>query len=269
MATIEIGGKPLRVPAVVTPISAVSTDVGIEIVYTGPQASATVEVAAGGDMTLKIGALGAEAVDTTIGSPNLDGVFDLSSPAAAVDTYGELIDLINVNPYWKARLVGVMRSDLTNNTLITRSAAQCKNVVVSLLRDTTVILTATVYVIGTRLSRLSLLGGDNGGIINGITRIEGIGTSAGAHALQVYSCNPQTKTDTLIFTGTVASATAYEYNDVDFGAIGAILSKPNEELYVRHQADTATITSPRLQVQGFHQYLGQSAPSRRSMISDV
>lgn len=267
MATITISKSDTIVPAVVTPITAVSTDVGIQIVYTGPEASATVEVAAGGDMTLKIGALSSEAADTTIGSPNLDGVFDLSTPAAAVNTYGELIDLININPYWKARLVGVLRSDLTNNTLITLSATQCKNIVVGLLRDTTVILTATVYAIGTRLSRYNLTGGNDGGIINGITRIEGIGTSAGAHELQVYSCNPQTKVESLVFTGTVASATAYEYNDVDFGALGALLSKANEELYVRHQADTATITSPRLQVLGYHQYLGMSAPSRANVIS--
>ena len=263
--SVLLDGK--RHPHLITPITAVSTDTGIQIIYVGSQASATVEVAAGGDMTLKHGASGSEAVDTTIGSPNLDGVFDLSTPAAAVNTYGELVDLINATANWKARLVGVQRSDLTDNTLITRTAAQAKGVVVSLLRDTTVILTATVYAIGNRVGRLSLLGGNDGGIRHWITRIEGIGTSAGAHALKVYSCNPQTKVDTLIFTGTVASATAYEYNDIDFGAMGGLCSKTNEELLVQHEADTATITAPRLQIQGYYEYLGMSAPSRYAVIS--
>lgn len=74
----------------------------------------TVEVAAGGDMTFKI----AGAADTTTGSPSLDGVFDLSTPAAAVDTVGELVNLINTTgSNWVAVLVSCLASDLTNNTM--------------------------------------------------------------------------------------------------------------------------------------------------------
>jgi len=79
----------------------------------------TVEVAAGGDMTFKI----ATVADATTGSPTLNGVFDLSTPAAAVDTMGELVNLINTTgSNWKAALVGCLASDLTDNTIDTLSA---------------------------------------------------------------------------------------------------------------------------------------------------
>lgn len=79
----------------------------------------TVEAAAGGDLTFKL----AGAADTTIGSPNLDGIFDLSTPAAAVDTMGELVNLINTTgSNWKAVLVSCLASDLTDNAIFTLSA---------------------------------------------------------------------------------------------------------------------------------------------------
>lgn len=79
---------------------------------------ATVEVAAGGDMTLKI----AGSADTTTGSAS-NGIFDLSTPAAGVDTMGELVTLINTTgSNWTAVLVGCLASDLTDNTLTTISA---------------------------------------------------------------------------------------------------------------------------------------------------
>ncbi len=92
------------------------------IKYRGVTAGqATVEVAAGGDMTLKI----ATVADATIGSPNLDGVFDLSTPAAAVDTMGELVSLINsTGSNWVAVLTGCLAADLTNNTITTISATE-------------------------------------------------------------------------------------------------------------------------------------------------
>lgn len=78
----------------------------------------TVAVAAGGDMTLSTGA----GADTTTGSPTLNGVFDLSTPAAAVDTMGELVNLVNTTgSNWKMVLIGCLASDLTDNTIDTLS----------------------------------------------------------------------------------------------------------------------------------------------------
>lgn len=76
----------------------------------------TVEVAAGGDVTFKI----AGAADTTTGSPLLNGVFDLSTPAAAVDTMGEFVSLVNTTgSNWRAVLVSCLAADLTDNAIDT------------------------------------------------------------------------------------------------------------------------------------------------------
>jgi hypothetical protein len=84
----------------------------------------TVEVAAGGDLTFKI----AGSADTTTGSPSLDGIFDLSTPAAAVDTYGEFVNLVNTTgSNWRAVLVACLASDLTNNTLDDIAATDASN----------------------------------------------------------------------------------------------------------------------------------------------
>lgn len=103
----------------------------------------TVAVAAGGDMTLSINGAG----DTTTGSPTLNGVFDLSTPAAAVDTMGELVNLINTTgSNWKAALVGCLASDLTDNTINTLSttdAATPKGV--ALLSDNAVAHSSGVF----------------------------------------------------------------------------------------------------------------------------
>jgi hypothetical protein len=96
------------------------------IKYVGTTAGKpTVEVAAGGDMTLKI----AGSADATTGCasgtcPN-SGVFDLSTPHASIDTMGELVNLINTTgSNWRAVLVGCLAADLTDNTLTTFSAVE-------------------------------------------------------------------------------------------------------------------------------------------------
>ena len=91
--------------------------------YIGSEASGTVTVAAGGDMTFKHGALSSEAVDGGIGA---SGVLDLSTPAAGLDTMGELVDTINASANWRAILVGARRADSTDNTLAALSEAQAK-----------------------------------------------------------------------------------------------------------------------------------------------
>lgn len=71
----------------------------------------TYEVAAGGDLTLKI----AGVADVTTGSAS-NGIFDLSTPAAGVDTVGEFVNLVNTQgSNWVAVLVSCLASDLTDN----------------------------------------------------------------------------------------------------------------------------------------------------------
>jgi len=87
--------------------------VGIVVMYVGDEASATVTVGAGGDITFKHGDLAAEAVDDTIDSGgNDDGVIDVSDSGA--DTMGEVVDLINASANWKAYLKDAIRADSSN-----------------------------------------------------------------------------------------------------------------------------------------------------------
>lgn len=133
----------------VNPISGISTSTqagspAIIVRYVGSTAGKpTVEVAAGGDMTFKI----AGSADTTTGSPSLNGIFDLSTPAAAVDTYGELVNLINTTgSNWRAVLVGKLASDSTDNTLFTLSATDAAGPKgVALYADDTVATTGTTF----------------------------------------------------------------------------------------------------------------------------
>jgi len=85
--------------------------------YVGTANSATVAVAAGGDMTFEVSAV----ADTTV---NTTGSIDLSTPAGTVDTYGELVDIINASANWTAVLVDVLRSDSTDNTLAEQATIQ-------------------------------------------------------------------------------------------------------------------------------------------------
>jgi hypothetical protein len=57
--------------------------------------------------------------DTTVGSPTLNGTFDLSTPGAAVDTMGELRDLWIQSANWDIVLLGARRASLTNNVILT------------------------------------------------------------------------------------------------------------------------------------------------------
>ena len=103
----------------------------------------TVEVAAGGDVTFKIAAV----ADATTGSPTLNGVFDLSTPAAAVDTMGEFVQLVNsTGGNWRAVLVSCLAADLTDNTVDTLTATDASTPSgVALFRDSTVASASAIF----------------------------------------------------------------------------------------------------------------------------
>lgn len=127
--------------------SAVSTSPQILLRYTGTNANGgTITVAAGGDLTFSQGAVGSSAVDATMecdasiavtGSRN--GIYDLSTPAAACDTLGEVVDLINSQgTNWLAVIVNGLRSDATDNVFITLAETAANSVDgVGLLADGT------------------------------------------------------------------------------------------------------------------------------------
>lgn len=257
MANIPLDGKTL--PAVVTPIVAVDTSIAMWIACISPTATAaTVTVDATGITCTRNG-----VVDTTVGASGV--VAD-----ATYTTLGAMVDIINLSPHWYARLGCMQRSDLSANTLLAAAATNALRTEYVIYQDSSTISTATLYIHGARITRGNCLNGplQDAGVINIATRIEGIGSSAGAHTLAVYSCNELTKVDTLLWKAPLTTATAYEFNDVDFGATGGLWSKPGESLLIQHQADTATITSPRMVITGVHKFPGASKAGYGALISD-
>ena len=103
--------------------SAVSTDVPLLVKYVGTALpGGTVTVAANGDITLSTGGVGASAVDTTLECPvsgALGGVIDVSD--AACDTLGEVVDVMNASPNWRAVILDGLRTDSSNDTLLART----------------------------------------------------------------------------------------------------------------------------------------------------
>lgn len=100
-------------------VSVVSTDVALYVKYVGTTSGKpTVEVAAGGDITLKI----AGSVDATAGCPAAGtGIIDVSD--AACDTVVEVINSINTTgSNWRVAPGAKLGSDSSNDTFATLAA---------------------------------------------------------------------------------------------------------------------------------------------------
>lgn len=112
-------GLPLNgIDTVTMSAEAVNTNTPLVIRYVGATAlGGTVTVAAGGDITLSEGAVGASAVDTTAGCPAAGtGIIDVSDPAC--DTFGEVVNNINgTGTNWRVVLLDGLASQSSNNTL--------------------------------------------------------------------------------------------------------------------------------------------------------
>lgn len=98
-------------------IAAISTDVAMVVTYSGP-GDATIAVAAGGIVTFQVDSAaytGFECPESGV----FGGIMDPSD--AECDYFGEFQDVVNAdtNGYFKAVLVGALRTDSTDNTLIT------------------------------------------------------------------------------------------------------------------------------------------------------
>lgn len=161
----------------------------------------TVAVAAGGDMTLSI----AGSADTTTGSAS-NGIFDLSTPAAAVDTMGELVNLINTQgSNWVAVLTGCLASDLTDNaidTLASTDAAGPNGV--TLYRDAVVASASSVF-----SSQVALLPEDAATNIRFFTSGGPVGNTTGstkvnANPFANYQTFVQNIREKITSTGTIA-----------------------------------------------------------------
>jgi len=102
-------------------ITADDTTVAMYVKYVGssPGASTDIAVAANGDMTFRKGAVAVDEFECPV-SGGLGGVIVVAN--AACDTMGEVADVINKSTSWRAALVGALRGDSSNDTLLTISA---------------------------------------------------------------------------------------------------------------------------------------------------
>lgn len=299
MANLQLAQK---LPYVEQLISAVSTDTAIEIMNFGPRTSivtsstyADASVNAGGDLLLRKGsivdstAVVTASADTNIGSPTLNGTIDLSSPAAAVDTYGEVADLINSSQDWRCRLVGVRRADLTNNTLIDRStgvASRCNIVMVPLLRDTTTAVQTNTFTIGLRITPKQLHTPAGYGWLNSITDITanvtfaaagtGTGYNDGEGALNdcrviVYSINDVLKTQRRVwYSGPLTTGVTAQFDSADW-KFQDLTGDPGEDLLVLVQnsgTGAVTLTAPTITVNGYRQLVGGATRTERWVCSN-
>jgi hypothetical protein len=102
-------------------LSADDTDVALVVRYvgTGAGASTNVAVSAAGDLTFLKTGVAVDEFECPV-SGALGGVIDVSDTAC--DTMGEVVDVINASTNWRAFLVGALRADSSNDTLLTISA---------------------------------------------------------------------------------------------------------------------------------------------------
>ncbi len=101
-------------------------DVGLYCKYIGTSsACASIAVAAGGDLTFTQGTCGSESATTSFECPvsgALGGVIDVSD--AACNTIGEVVDIVNASSDWRCLPYAMLRSDSSDDTLVTISATQ-------------------------------------------------------------------------------------------------------------------------------------------------
>ena len=101
----------------------VTDDTGIAMLvrYVGSNTSATVAVAAGGDLTFQVGGAAYTGFKCPGGGSN--GVIDVSDPAC--DTMGKLVDIVNASGSdFRAVLIDSLRADSSDNTIVTIGATQ-------------------------------------------------------------------------------------------------------------------------------------------------
>ena len=217
-------------------------DIGLIVEYIGSEASGKVAVdAATGDIAFTHGAVGAEAADTTIGAPTLNGTIDVSD--ASANTFGEVVDLINQSANWRAYLVDVLRSDTSVNTLATKSATQAKvSGGITLLKDTAVTLNLSLA-IKLAISTASTDAVKSSGVVSfakelgkwsEVLRIVSNNTyGSGTSLIQVFAVNRLTGASVKVYERAGGATTVEQDLNVSDGFGRGIASNPDEYLLVR------------------------------------
>ena len=177
----------------------------IGIKYLGSQPSATVTVSSG-DITVKHGTAGAEAVDSTVGASGVvaDGTYT---------TLGAMVDAINASPNWNAYIIDGVRADVSTAALKTMSETTInkKSAVLGLSSDTSAALGIKYRISARRLNyyrsqKRAKLGGPFQSIIRQATAR--CNTGSGTLTLALYEVDTTGTTATLLASVTPADDTA-------------------------------------------------------------
>lgn len=198
--------------------------VGIALLYKGNQASATYTVDATG-ITLKHGAAGAEAADSTVGASGV--VAD-----ATYTTLGAMVDAINLSPNWRAEIVDALRADTSANTLKAVSETTIsspRKTVVPLYIDSSVALHLS-YRISARRTNFNRRQKRSQSILRQARALVNVGS--GTLLLRVYEMTPNSDTATLLAEFTGADNTELVAPTGAFDAY--IRSNTNRDLLIRY-----------------------------------
>jgi len=201
-------------------------DTGLTVRYIGPEASATVTVAANGDLTFKHGDAGSEAVDDTVGA---SGVIDVSD--AAYNTFAKVVDNINGSPNWEAYIVDALRSDTSTDTLLAMSEATiAPKTDLALKKDTSVALN-----LGVRIGKRSAVTGSDDISAAEIYRIDSLNTYAsGTSIINVYEIDEVEKTETLIYSAAGGATTVADSKEFVVNGRGSLaVSRVGKHLLVK------------------------------------
>lgn len=178
----------------------------LAIKYIGSQAAATVTVASG-DITLKHGASGSEAVDTTVGASGVvaDGTYT---------TIGAMADAINLSPNWRAEVVDALRADSSTAALLARSETRIyrTSALLPLFGDSSAALHLSYRISARRLNfyRSQKKAGQGGPFQSVIRNAQArVNTGSGTLTLALYQVTADaSNTATLLASKTAADDTA-------------------------------------------------------------
>ncbi len=208
--------------------------VGIVVMYIGSEASATVTVAAAGDITFKHGDAAAEAVDATIDSGgDDDGVIDVSD--AGADTLGEVVDLINASANWKAYLKDGLRADDANASTGSLLAMAETTLTPNVTETDLVLDTSKTLNMSIRVGSRDSVNGNEEHSAAEVSRIITTNTfGSGTSKIQIYKMNEANDTETKIYEASGGATTVeQDLNFVKEGVGGIAVRKTGEHLLVR------------------------------------
>jgi len=189
--------------------------------YIGPNASGKITVAADGNLEFVTGAVGAEAADTDVVAAT--GIIDVSG--ATMNTFGEVVDIINASGTWQALLIGALRTDSSDNVLVAQAVAQAKsNYGVKVYFDSGIAIPISLNISAKAWEVQKGVDGnpwspDELDYINSLIYWRQLNTfDSGVSNINVYEVDKATNRETLIYTEPTAATTVVGTRD--FSAIG-------------------------------------------------